>query len=97
MADIQLDINTLLSNFAKENASVTQRAIIAEAKAERAEAIIDELATQVATLRQKYESEALEADIAAHGLTVVEDPAPEPVKPATRKRAAKKAAAPKAT
>lgn len=92
MADIQIDINELLEDFARENAKMTQRAIVAEARVKSSEKVIDYLANQVGDLRAKYESEELDADIAAAGLEVGKEPEAakpaKPAKPTTRKRAA---------
>lgn len=95
MAETQIDINELLEDFARENAKQTQRAIVAEAQVKAKDKVIDYLANQVGELRAKYEPEALEADMAKHGLAAVADPAPEPSKPAAKKAATRKRAAAK--
>ena len=59
---IQLDINELLDDFARENAGVTQRAILAEANVKARDKVIDKLAERVAELQDALEArEALDA------------------------------------
>ena len=59
---IQLDINELLDDFARENGGVTQRAILAEGNVKARDKIIDKLAERVAELESALEArEALDS------------------------------------
>lgn len=49
---IQVDINDLLADFARENAAAVQRALVAEAGMKARDRIIDQLATKVVQLEE---------------------------------------------
>ena len=76
----QIDLNELLASFASENAKMTQRAIVAEARCDAKDRIIDALAEDVARLKADLEArEALfvGGEEVSDGDTA-EAPSPEP-------------------